>query len=116
MCQHQPPCPPADATDRQAAHVVASHPEQGWSLLCNGTVLFEDTGALLPSGQSIPPHRPAFANVPAPPAPALAERLTAHRAALWGSRLALNKCLRALSWISLPNDHRYACIGGLVRS
>ena len=58
MCQHQPPCPPADATDRQAAHVVVSHPEQGWSLLCNGTVLFEDTGALLPGGQSIPPHRP----------------------------------------------------------
>jgi len=82
MCQHQPPCPPADATDRQAAHVVASHPEQGWSLLCNGTVLFEDTGVLLPGGQSIPPHRPAVTNVPAPPAPALAGRLTAHRAAL----------------------------------
>ena len=82
MCQHQPPCPPADATDRQAAHVVASHPEQGWSLLCNGTVLFEDTGVLLPGGQSIPPHRPAVTNVPAPPTPALAGRLTAHRAAL----------------------------------
>jgi len=68
MCQHQPPCPPADATDRQAAHVVVSHPEQGWSLLCNGTALFEDTGALLPGGQSIPPHRPAVTSVPAPPA------------------------------------------------
>jgi hypothetical protein len=45
--------------------VVASHPEQGWSLLCNGVVLFEDTGALLPNGQSIPPHRPAVPNVPA---------------------------------------------------
>ena len=65
MCQHQPPCPPADATDRQAAHVVVSHPEQGWSLLCNGTALFEDTGALLPGGQSIPPHRPAVPKVPA---------------------------------------------------
>jgi len=59
MCQHQPPCPPADAPDREAAHVVASHPEQGWSLLCNGVVMFEDTGALLPDGRSIPPHRPA---------------------------------------------------------
>ena len=48
MCQHQPPCPPADASDREAAHVAASHPGQGWSLLCNGVVMFEDTGAMLP--------------------------------------------------------------------
>jgi len=59
MCQHQPSCPPADAVDREAAHVVTSHPEQGWSLLCNGIVLFEDTGSLLPNGQSMPPQRPA---------------------------------------------------------
>jgi len=37
--------------------VVASHPEQGWSLLCNGVVSFEDTGDLLPDGQVIPPQR-----------------------------------------------------------
>lgn len=66
MCQHQPPCPPADATDRQAAHVLIAHPEQGWSLLCNGIVLFEDTGVLLPGGQSIPPHWPVIGKVPAP--------------------------------------------------
>jgi hypothetical protein len=71
MCQHQPPCPPADATGRQAARVVASHPEQGWSLLCNGIVLFEDTGVLLPGGQAIPPHRPAVTKVPALRAPAV---------------------------------------------
>ena len=65
MCQHQPPCPPADAVDRQAARAVVSHPEQGWSLLCNGTVLFEDTGALLPGGQSIPPHQVAVTKMPA---------------------------------------------------
>jgi hypothetical protein len=58
MCQHQPPCPPADATDHDAARVVATHPEQGWSLLCNGVLLFEDTGELLPDGNSIAPHRP----------------------------------------------------------
>ena len=58
MCQHHTPCPAADAVDREAAHVVAPHPEQGWSLLCNGVVLFEDTGALLPNGQSIPPAGP----------------------------------------------------------
>ena len=60
MCQHQPPCPRADASDREAAHVMASHPEQGWSLLCNGVVVFEDTGALLPDGRYIPPHRPPW--------------------------------------------------------
>jgi Family of unknown function (DUF5999) len=37
---------------------VASHPEQGWSLLCNGVIVFEDTGDLLPGGQTIAPHRP----------------------------------------------------------
>jgi Family of unknown function (DUF5999) len=36
---------------------VAHHPEQGWSLLCNGVLLFEDTGELLPDGQIIAPHR-----------------------------------------------------------
>lgn len=36
---------------------MASHP--GWSLLCNGVLLFEDTGELLPTGQIIAPHRPA---------------------------------------------------------
>jgi hypothetical protein len=57
MCPHHAPCPAADAPDWAAAHVVASHPEQGWSLLCNGVVLFEDTGALLPSGESVSPGR-----------------------------------------------------------
>jgi hypothetical protein len=64
MCQHQPACPPADAADRDAAHVLVPHPEQGWSLLCNGIVLFDDTGALLPDGQSIPPRRLAAAQAP----------------------------------------------------
>jgi hypothetical protein len=56
MCEHEPSCPPANAVDHAAARVVASHPEQGWSLLCNGIVLFEDTGELLPNRQSIPPQ------------------------------------------------------------
>jgi hypothetical protein len=58
VCPHQSQCPPAEATDREAARVVASHPEQGWSLLCNGVVLFDDTGELLPDGSIIAPHRP----------------------------------------------------------
>jgi hypothetical protein len=37
--------------------VVASHPEQGWSLLCNGIVLFEDTGELLPDGHAVAARR-----------------------------------------------------------
>ncbi|WUQ30689.1 DUF5999 family protein [Streptomyces sp. NBC_00239] len=62
MCQHQPPCPSADSADREAARPVANHPEQGWSLLCNGVLLFEDTGELLPDGQIIAPHRPLAAS------------------------------------------------------
>jgi hypothetical protein len=58
MCRHIPPCPSAAAADREAAHTVAFHPEQGWSLLCNGVILFEDTGELLPDGRMIAPHRP----------------------------------------------------------
>ena len=57
-CQHTPACPSADRADREAAHTVAAHPEQGWSLLCNGIVLFDDTGELLPDGRVIAPHRP----------------------------------------------------------
>ncbi|MFD8727690.1 DUF5999 family protein [Streptomyces sp. NPDC059611] len=56
-CRHMPPCPPADAADRDSALLVAHHPEQGWSRLCNGVLLFEDTGELLPDGQIVEPHR-----------------------------------------------------------
>jgi hypothetical protein len=55
MCSHQPWCPDALAPDRTAAWPVARRPEQGWSLLCNGVVLFDDGGHLLPDGQAISP-------------------------------------------------------------
>lgn len=58
MCPHTPTCPEASAPDREAARTIISHPEQGWSLLCNGIVIFEDTGELLPDGDAIGPHRP----------------------------------------------------------
>jgi hypothetical protein len=58
-CVHRPPCPAADGLDREAARIVAHHPEQGWSLLCNGIVLFDDTGELLPNGDAIGPRRGA---------------------------------------------------------
>ncbi len=57
MCPHQPACPSADSADHDAARVVASHPEQGWSLLCNGIVRFEDTGELMPDGRVQAPAR-----------------------------------------------------------
>jgi len=58
MCQHSPICPSAAQPDHDAARVVSSHPEQGWSLLCNGVVVFEDTGEILPDRQIVAPHRP----------------------------------------------------------
>ncbi|MFE6164132.1 DUF5999 family protein [Streptomyces sp. NPDC056486] len=58
MCRHTPPCPKAAAPDREAAQPVARHPEQGWSLLCNNVLHFEDTGELLPDGRIIEPRRP----------------------------------------------------------
>ncbi|MDX3208443.1 DUF5999 family protein [Streptomyces scabiei] len=61
LCTHTPKCPSATSSDREAAHVVAAHPEQGWSLLCNGLLLFEDTGELLPDGRVIAPRRPLVA-------------------------------------------------------
>ncbi|MFA0839055.1 DUF5999 family protein [Streptomyces rochei] len=57
MCAHTPPCPTAEAPDREAARPRAQRPEQGWSLLCNGVLLFEDTGELLPDGRIVAPHR-----------------------------------------------------------
>lgn len=49
-CSHRPACPPADAPDAAAARVVADCQQQGWSLLCNGLVSFDDLAALRPDG------------------------------------------------------------------
>jgi hypothetical protein len=68
MCQHKPECPSAQSPDREAAQPVARHPEQGWSLLCNGVLLFDDTGELLPDGRVIAPHRPLATRGVAPAA------------------------------------------------
>lgn len=56
MCDHKPPCPPATAPDHDAARLIIDHPEQGWALLCNGMVVFNDTGELHPDGHMTPPH------------------------------------------------------------
>lgn len=42
----------------RVAHTIVNHTEQGWSLLCNGVVIFGGTGELLPGGAFIAPHRP----------------------------------------------------------
>ena len=66
MCPHRPACPPADRPDRAAARTVAFHPEQGWSLLCNGVIVFDDLGEILPAGLVTPaPHRTARSRLPA---------------------------------------------------
>ncbi|MGY6020102.1 DUF5999 family protein [Streptomyces spinosirectus] len=57
MCSHQSSCPISDSPDHHTAVIVAAHPEQGWSLLCDGTIVFDDTGELLPDGQVVDPHR-----------------------------------------------------------
>ena len=54
---HQPACPAVDGhtgpAGPTAACTVAAHPGQGWSLLCNGVVLFDDGGYLLPAPQPV---------------------------------------------------------------
>ncbi|WP_321572575.1 DUF5999 family protein [Parafrankia colletiae] len=70
-CPHDPPCPAADSADHDAAVVTNRHCDQGWSLLCNGVILFEDTGEILPTGRTVEPRRPLPRPgcVPRPPAP-----------------------------------------------
>ena len=59
-CTHEPRCPGAASQDREAAQAIVRHPEQGWSLLCNGVVLFDDGGVLLPDDRVIPDRAPAM--------------------------------------------------------
>jgi len=47
-CLHTLSCPASDAWDHTAARTVTAHPEQGWSLLCNGVIVFDDTGERYP--------------------------------------------------------------------
>lgn len=53
QCRHQPRCPDALAPDRLAARAISSYPEKGWNLLCNGVVLFDDGGQLLPVSSGV---------------------------------------------------------------
>ena len=62
MCQHLPPCPPRQALEHRGALIVAEHWDQGWSLLCNGVIIFDDGGEFVPA----PPG--GTMNRPRPPA------------------------------------------------
>lgn len=57
MRDHQPRCPEWSAPDYRAAQLVADQPQQGWCLLCNGVILFDDGGELLPDGCAVAPGR-----------------------------------------------------------
>lgn len=57
MCRHEPPCPSAYAPDHEATHLLAFHRKQAWGLRCNGVIVFDDIGELLPDGHSVPAHR-----------------------------------------------------------
>ena len=59
MCEHQPCCPSADATDACTAQVRSAHQEQGWCLLCNGVIVFDDGGAIFPDGHVAEAHATA---------------------------------------------------------
>jgi hypothetical protein len=58
VCGHRPECPSAENSDFQAARVHVRRPEMGCSELCNGVLVFDDTGCLLPSGEVVSPRRP----------------------------------------------------------
>ncbi len=53
MCTHSPSCPAAETGEACRAQAVCRHDEQGWWLLCNGVILFDDGGAILPNGSAI---------------------------------------------------------------
>lgn len=74
--------------------MLVSHPVQGWSLLCNGVVLFDDTGELLPDGSTVAPHRPA-GSVRCRPARRDVAELIARMAAAQAAGGALNLCRAA---------------------
>ncbi|MGW2523850.1 DUF5999 family protein [Streptomyces sp. NPDC001617] len=54
MCSCQASCPSSDSL---APHTVAAHPEQGWSLRCDGAIVFDDTGELTADGRVVAPLR-----------------------------------------------------------
>ena len=58
-CPHTPNCPRPDAADAAAARITSDHLEDcGYALLCNGAVLLEGDGLLVPGQRDrSPAHR-----------------------------------------------------------
>ncbi|MFG2121471.1 DUF5999 family protein [Streptomyces sp. NPDC048710] len=54
MCSYEISCA---ASDTGTPHTVSAHPEQGWALLCDGSIRFDDSGELLADGSVVQPHR-----------------------------------------------------------
>ncbi|MBX7549446.1 DUF5999 family protein [Streptomyces sp. NPDC004232] len=54
MCSCRSSCPASATAPR---HPVAAHPEQGWTLLCDGSIVFDDSGELHADGSVVPPCR-----------------------------------------------------------
>ncbi|MFJ9862549.1 DUF5999 family protein [Streptomyces sp. NPDC101165] len=54
MCSCETSCA---ASGTGTPHTVSAHPEQGWALLCDGSIRFDDSGELLPDGSVVPPRR-----------------------------------------------------------
>ena len=57
MCSHQTSLSSSAAPFPDRRHPVAAHPEQGWTLLCDGSIVFDDSGELHPDGSVVPPCR-----------------------------------------------------------
>ena len=52
-CPHTPPCPAPSAPDAAAARITSDHLQDcGYALLCNGSLLLEGDGLLVP-GQRV---------------------------------------------------------------
>ncbi|MFD7552214.1 DUF5999 family protein [Streptomyces sp. NPDC059816] len=51
-CGHEPRCPSAAATDGATARTVTAQESQGWAVLCNGLIVFDDGGCVLPGGRA----------------------------------------------------------------
>ena len=53
------------APDHLAARIVADQPGQGWNLLCNGVILFDDGGELFPDHSAAASGRPGLTGLAA---------------------------------------------------
>jgi hypothetical protein len=67
MCNHKPECPNAKAIDHDAAKALIHDYNLGATLLCNGVLVFDDSGELVPDDEGygvIEPYRAPAPHVP----------------------------------------------------